>query len=69
MDNGRARVKAACRLSVEVGIDRRMKKRDPAADDRAERLAQALRANLRRRKAQTRAVEDAMHADSEKPDR
>ena len=67
MDNGKARVKAACRFAVELSIDREMRKHDPASpDDRAERLAQALRANLRRRKAQARAAEEA-RADSEKP--
>lgn len=40
-------------------------------DDRARRLAQALRANLHRRKAQARALDepaDAGDADTAKPD-
>ncbi len=40
-------------------IDCAMKKPDPTPkDERAERLAQALRANLLRRKAQARALDD-----------
>jgi hypothetical protein len=62
MDNGAPRVKAACRLSSDKIIARPMKDRPtkPAAKgegDRAARLAEALRANLHRRKAQARAVE------------
>jgi hypothetical protein len=58
MDNRSRRVKAACPLLSDKIIDRAMKKPDPAPkDERAERLAQALRANLHRRKAQARAID------------
>ena len=40
-----------------------MSRQDPTDDDRAARLAEALRANLRRRKAQARARRDATGAD------
>jgi len=57
MDNAGACVKAACRLSCDMSIHRFMKKADATpADDRAARLAEALRTNLRRRKAQARAA-------------
>jgi hypothetical protein len=69
MDNRSARVKAACRSSSDKIIDRAMKKPDPKAEPnsaaaRAERLTQALRANLHRRKAQARAID----AKSDDPD-
>lgn len=58
MDNGAAHVKAACRLYFDMAIDRGMKKPTAtAAEERAARLAEALRANLRRRKAQARAAD------------
>ena len=47
--------------------DRPAKPVPKPADDRAARLAEALRANLHRRKAQTRSVAEAMDA-SGKPD-
>jgi len=63
MDKAAARVKAACRLPCDLAIGRPMKdRRDQPADDRAARLAEALRANLRRRKAQARAAEPAPRA-------
>ena len=67
MDKAGARVKAACPLLSIMIIARRMKDRpaQPAprpTDDRAARLAEALRANLHRRKAQARAVGEAMDA-------
>jgi hypothetical protein len=64
MDNAATHVKAACRSSFDKSIDRAMKKAEPqpadakSAADRAARLAQALRANLHRRKAQARAIDD-----------
>jgi hypothetical protein len=59
MDNAAAYVKAACPSSFDKSIDRTMTKGDTKAnDERAARLAQALRANLHRRKAQARAVGD-----------
>ena len=68
MDNAGAGVKAACRLSCDMAIDRPMKKADPKlAEDRAARLAEALRANLRRRKAEARGVADPQAA-PDKPD-
>jgi len=58
MDKAAPHVKAACRLSSDRPIDRVMKDRSPKpGDDRAARLAEALRVNLRRRKAQARAVQ------------
>jgi len=72
MDNAAARVKAACRSSFNLAIRRSMKKDGSRPeDDRARRLAQALRANLHRRKAQARALDepaDAGDADTAKPD-
>lgn len=72
MDNGAGCVKAACRLPLDKIIARPMKDRPtrpaPKRDgDRATRLAQALRANLHRRKAQARAAEQARDG-SEKSD-
>ena len=40
-----------------------MSRQDPTDDDRAARLAEALRANLRKRKAQARARRDGTGAD------
>lgn len=68
MDNATPRVKAACRQIVLMVIDDAMKERTPKPlDDRGERLAQALRANLHRRKAQARAVDEPPAA-ADKPD-
>ena len=70
MDNGGGRVKAACRLSADELIDRAMNDRPskpaPKSDhDRAARLAEALRVNLHRRKAQARAVERETRRDDD----
>ena len=61
MDKAAPRVKAACRLPSDKPIDPAMKQRptksSPGANgDRDNRLAEALRANLHRRKAQARAA-------------
>jgi len=67
MDNATPAVKAACRLYCDMAIDHIMKKADDQRNDkscsagnadRAVRLAEALRANLHRRKAQARATAD-----------
>lgn len=74
MDNAAPAVKAACRLCCDMAIARIMKKADgqPArksgpteSNDRADRLAEALRANLHRRKAQARAATDSAAAPEE----
>jgi len=61
MDKAAARVKAACPLLSDKIIAHRMKQPTPLPpakpqDDRAARLAEALRVNLHRRKAQARAA-------------
>ncbi len=66
MDNAAAHVKAACRSSLDKSIDRTMKKPEPKpTDERAARLAQALRANLHRRKAQARGLDDGNASEGE----
>jgi hypothetical protein len=59
MNNRSAPVKAACRLSDDKSNEAAMKDGiSKGKDERAERLAQQLRANLHRRKAQARALDD-----------
>ncbi|QQS13469.1 MAG: hypothetical protein IPK81_04290 [Rhodospirillales bacterium] len=48
-------------------MDKRKSQGVPAADDRSARLADALRQNLRRRKAQARAKAEADHAPARPP--
>lgn len=60
MENAAACVKAGCGALFSATIGRFMKEKNEA---RAERLAEALRANLRRRKAQAR-DRDAPGADA-----
>ena len=60
MDKATARVKAACPMLSYKIIGHLMKQRTPRAEEhRAARLAEALRANLHRRKAQARAAAEA----------
>ena len=64
MDKAVALVKAACPLLSDKIIACPMKQRPPKPeDDRAARLAEALRANLHRRKAQARAAGEARKSD------
>ena len=68
MDKATPRVKATCRLPSDKPIDPAMKQRpDKPADDRAARLAEALRVNLHRRKAQARAAAQP-RTSNEEPD-
>jgi hypothetical protein len=68
MDKARARVKAACPVLSYKIIACPMKQRSPRTEeDRAARLAEALRANLHRRKAQARAAAEA-HRNNEESD-
>ncbi|RVT91086.1 hypothetical protein [Sphingomonas crocodyli] len=67
MANGAASVKAVAALR---GRWHRTIMSGPARstpDDRAERLAQQLRENLKRRKAQARAVQDVSKSAAESP--
>ena len=67
MDKATPRVKAACPLLSDKIIARPMKQRPPKPPpkkdgDRATRLAEALRANLHRRKTQARAQQGSDEA-------
>jgi hypothetical protein len=59
MDNAKGHVKATCVEADRLSVKAMAGPTPTTPDPRAERLAQQLRANLRRRKAQSRERDDA----------